>query len=184
MPVSDSRSQTYLNSLFCSVFQFSGSYPKLHRQAFSLHRCFPSVCFNGSEYKSNGKRKNRSAQQEDKNRVANLNRSRCMGERRQCTTEKVAAVALTLIAVVSPLYVDRRPALADIELEDEPTLPTYWRHLLLAFLIVSIFFSSCLDQMLMRSDPYWVHKVGGSSAGIIALLLLLALVLKIKTSMS
>lgn len=136
------------------------------------------------EHKYNGReRREAPNKKENKNRVANSDRSRCMGGRRQYTTEKVVAVALTLIAVVSPLYVDRRPAAADIELEDEPTLPTYWLHLLLAFLIVSIFFSSCLDQTLMRSDPYWVHRVGGSSAGIIALLLLLALVLKIKASM-
>ncbi|XP_043719519.1 uncharacterized protein LOC122667326 [Telopea speciosissima] len=101
--------------------------------------------------------------------------------------ERVVAIVLALIAVLSPLYIDRKQA---VELEEDEDgsgstisfVSWAWLPLLLVILIVAINMSCYLDRRFKRFDPYWIHRVGGSPCGILALLLLLALVLKCKAS--
>ncbi|KMT17852.1 hypothetical protein BVRB_2g033850 [Beta vulgaris subsp. vulgaris] len=93
--------------------------------------------------------------------------------------ERLLVIIFTIVAVISPLYIDRR---ATIELEDEEEeslnvaslLP-----LLVLVVILAIFISCYLEQN--RFDPYWIHRVGGSSGGIILILTILSLVLKYKS---
>ncbi|KAB1219844.1 hypothetical protein CJ030_MR3G009486 [Morella rubra] len=95
--------------------------------------------------------------------------------------ERLVAIGLALLAVLSPLYIDRRPV-SDSELEEEPDSSVSWLPLLLLVLILAISMSSYLDRYFARPDPYWIHRVGGSSCGIIVILLVLVLVLKCKAS--
>ncbi|MQL73668.1 hypothetical protein Taro_006005 [Colocasia esculenta] len=109
----------------------------------------------------------------------------CMGRgrRRPSSTEKLVAIGLTLLAIASPLYVDRTPPRPEEE-EEESEYGSSAARLLPAALVVlilaTISFASFFDSRYTRFDPYWIHRVGGSSAGIVALLLLLALVLKVQ----
>ncbi|XP_042478390.1 uncharacterized protein LOC122059584 [Macadamia integrifolia] len=98
--------------------------------------------------------------------------------------ERLVAIVLALLAVLSPLYIDRKPA-AEVEEDEDGTISFVswaWLPLLLVVLIISINMSCYLDRRLKRFDPYWIHRVGGSPCGILALLMLLALVLKCKAS--
>lgn len=98
------------------------------------------------------------------------------------TTEKLAAVVLGLLAVLSPLYIDRKPEIEEDEDEGSGVL-ALWLPLLLIFLIVAINFSCLSDKGYLRFDPYWIHRVGGSSCGIIICLLVIGFVLKCKASL-
>jgi hypothetical protein len=96
--------------------------------------------------------------------------------------ERLVAIGLTLLAVISPLYIDRR-TVNDLELEEQPIIDLVsWLPLLLLLLILAIILSSYCDRISTRSDPYWIHRVVGSSAGIILILMVLVLVLKCKAS--
>lgn len=97
--------------------------------------------------------------------------------------ERLGAIGLALLAVVSPLYIDRRPVL-DPELDVQPISLVSWLPLLLIILIFAITLSQCLDQRFSRLDPYWIHRVGGSSVGIVVILMVLGLVLKCKASIN
>lgn len=99
--------------------------------------------------------------------------------RRSSSYGRLVAITLTLIAVFSPLYIDRMPE-RDLELEEQPINFASWLPLLLLVLILAITLSLYFDQSFSRFDPYWIHRVGGSSGGIIAILIILALVLKCK----
>ncbi|KAM3396527.1 hypothetical protein P3S68_000039 [Capsicum galapagoense] len=92
---------------------------------------------------------------------------------------RLIAIGLTLIAILSPLYIDRRK-LVDPELEEQSLGISSYLPLLMLFLIIAIAMSCYLDQSFTRFDPYWIHRVGGSSIGILILLLVLAFVLKFK----
>ena len=96
--------------------------------------------------------------------------------------EKLAAIGLVLLAVASPLYIDRRPD-SELEDEDQPINFAFWLPLLLFLLMLTIALSTFLDQSFTRFDRYWIHRVGGSSGGIILILMVLFLVLKFKSSM-
>ncbi|XP_044472199.1 uncharacterized protein LOC123200884 [Mangifera indica] len=107
----------------------------------------------------------------------------CMcGSSRYSSCERLVAISLTLLAVLSPLYINHRPA-SDLELEDQPLNLDAWLPLLLLLLILAIALSLCLDESFSRFDPYWIHRVGGSSGGIFVILLVLAVILRCKTSM-
>ncbi|KAM0968056.1 hypothetical protein ACFX13_016786 [Malus domestica] len=96
--------------------------------------------------------------------------------------EKLVAIGLALLAVLSPLYIDRRTT-DDSELDsEEPISFASWLPLLLLVLILAIALSLFLDRSFSRFDPYWIHRVGGSSSGITIILMVLALVLKCKSS--
>ncbi|KAK4338596.1 hypothetical protein RND71_043083 [Anisodus tanguticus] len=92
---------------------------------------------------------------------------------------RLLAIGLTLVAIVSPLYIDRRK-LVDPELEEQSLGISSYLPLLMLFLIIAIAMSCYLDQSFTRFDPYWIHRVGGSSTGILILLFVLAFVLKFK----
>ncbi|KAL4195816.1 hypothetical protein AMTRI_Chr04g180220 [Amborella trichopoda] len=100
---------------------------------------------------------------------------------RPSTVEKLLAFSITIIAALSPLYVGQKPApKAEPQAEESKfsILP-----LLLLILIVCINLSRCFDRRLTRLDPYWIHRAGGSSLGIVAMLSVLFFVLKFKTSL-
>ncbi|MCD9646217.1 hypothetical protein HAX54_035894 [Datura stramonium] len=89
------------------------------------------------------------------------------------------AIGLSLVAILSPLYIDRRK-LVDPELEEQSLAISSYLPLLMLFLIIAIAMSCYLDHSFTRFDPYWIYRVGGSSTGILILLLVLAFVLKFK----
>lgn len=101
------------------------------------------------------------------------------------STEKLAATALALLAVISTLYrqeADGRARTWWWELSLVGPVP--WLPLLLVFLFMAINISYFVDCRFMRFDPCWIHRVGGSSCGIVAILLILAFVLKCKASVT
>ncbi|KAJ4833610.1 hypothetical protein Tsubulata_022458 [Turnera subulata] len=95
--------------------------------------------------------------------------------------EKFVAIGLGLLAVLSPLYIDRRPV-SESELEEQPINLASWVPLLLLVLVLATALSLFLDRRFSRFDPYWIHRVGGSSSGIVMILVILALVLKWKAT--
>nr|XP_043630766.1 uncharacterized protein LOC122602101 [Erigeron canadensis] len=102
--------------------------------------------------------------------------------RRNSSTEKLLAISLGLLCTISPLFIDQKPQTAEeLELEEQAflSISTYLVLVVLALIIVAAF-SCYLDHSLTRFDPYWIYRVGGSSGGIIAILLVLTLVLKCK----
>ncbi|KAJ4750400.1 transmembrane protein [Rhynchospora pubera] len=101
---------------------------------------------------------------------------------RTSATEKLAAVVLGLLAVLSPLYIDRKPVI-EVDEDEGSGILALWLPLLLIFLIVAINFSCFMEKGYMRFDPYWIHRVGGSSCGLIICLLVLGFVLKFKASL-
>ncbi|KAL3497418.1 hypothetical protein ACH5RR_040150 [Cinchona calisaya] len=94
--------------------------------------------------------------------------------------QRVVAICLALAAVISPLYIDRMKEM-EPELDEEPFNISSYLPLLLLILIMSIAVSRYLDRSFARFDHNWIHRVCGSSTGIIILLLILAFVLKFKS---
>ncbi|XP_074573447.1 uncharacterized protein LOC141829863 [Curcuma longa] len=100
-------------------------------------------------------------------------------------TQRLVAITLLLLAMLSPLYIDRR---TPIELDDDYRssaggyLPV-WLPLVLIILVFVINLTCFVDKKIMRFDPYWIHRFGGSSCGIVMLLLVLGFVLKCKASL-
>ncbi|KAL6295950.1 hypothetical protein ACE6H2_004092 [Prunus campanulata] len=93
--------------------------------------------------------------------------------------ERLVAIGLALLAVLSPLYIDRT-TVDDSELDlEHPINFASWLPLVL---ILALTLSLYLDRSFTRFDPYWIHRVGGSSSGITIILMVLALVLKCKAS--
>ncbi|KAK9101514.1 hypothetical protein Scep_024944 [Stephania cephalantha] len=96
--------------------------------------------------------------------------------------EKLIMLGLAFLAVLSPLYIDHKPS-AEVEEDEEGSFNlASWLPLLLVVLFVGIILTRTLDRSFSRFDPYWIHRVGGSSCGITVLLLVLGLVLKCKGS--
>ncbi|KAJ7966356.1 Transmembrane protein [Quillaja saponaria] len=95
--------------------------------------------------------------------------------------EKLVAIGLALLAVASPLYIDRNPV-SELEVDEEPINLASWLPLLLVVLILAITVSGLKDQSITRFDHYWIHRVGGSSVGLTVILMVLFLVLKCKAS--
>ncbi|CAN1120756.1 hypothetical protein LINPERHAP2_LOCUS392 [Linum perenne] len=93
--------------------------------------------------------------------------------------ERLLVVCFCLLALISPLYVNRGE---DQELEEDAE-PFSFLSLLPLFLILLTFaiaFSLYLDT---NFDHYWIYRFGGSSGGIFTILLLLALILKCRESL-
>ncbi|KAL8497051.1 hypothetical protein ACS0TY_020652 [Phlomoides rotata] len=93
--------------------------------------------------------------------------------------KRLLAIGLAVLAVLSPLYIDRR-SIPDTELDEEPVYFSSYLPLLELILITAIAISGFLEHGFTRLDPYWIHRVGGSSTGIIIVLVILALVLWFK----
>ncbi|XP_062210071.1 uncharacterized protein LOC133911717 [Phragmites australis] len=103
---------------------------------------------------------------------------------RPSSTEKLVCIVVAVLAVLSPLYIDRRPtAESDDEEEDGGFGSALWLPALLVVLILAINVTCFVDRRVVRFDPYWIHRVGGSSCGLMAMLLLLGFVLKCKASL-
>ncbi|XP_072988398.1 uncharacterized protein [Typha latifolia] len=99
------------------------------------------------------------------------------------STEKLTVIALGLLAVLSPLYIDRKPVVEPDDDYQSWSLAS-WLPVLLILLIIVINFTCYLDGRFTRFDPYWIHRMGGSSCGIMVCLLILGLVLKCKASIN
>lgn len=95
--------------------------------------------------------------------------------------ERVAAISLVVLAVASPLYIDHRPE-SELEDEEQSLSFAFLLPLLLFVLIIAIALSAFLDRNFTRFDRHWIHRVGGSSGGIVLILVVLFLVLKCKAS--
>ncbi|KAI9106730.1 hypothetical protein K1719_022625 [Acacia pycnantha] len=101
--------------------------------------------------------------------------------RRFSSYERLALIGLAVLAVASPLYIDRK-SVSELEDEEESISFAFLLPLLLVLLIVAVALSACLDRSFTRFDRHWIHRVGGSSGGIVIILILLFLVLKCKSS--
>ncbi|EOY30045.1 hypothetical protein QUC31_020460 [Theobroma cacao] len=95
--------------------------------------------------------------------------------------ERLVAIGLVVLGVVSPLYTNRA-TVSELEPDEQPINFASWLPLLLLILILAIALSLYCDRSFTRFDPNWIHRVGGSSAGILLILLVLAFVLKCKAS--
>ncbi|XP_051151581.1 uncharacterized protein LOC127265688 [Andrographis paniculata] len=108
------------------------------------------------------------------------------------------AIALAIVAVLSPLYVNNnnnKPG-PDAEEDLHPdiggdhsiyyyTCSSSYLPLLLLILIIAIAISGYLERGgLNRLDPYWIHRLVGSSVGIVFVLIILTLVLNCKAASS
>ncbi|KAK7283163.1 hypothetical protein RIF29_12511 [Crotalaria pallida] len=96
--------------------------------------------------------------------------------------ERLAAIGLLLLAVASPLFIDHKPE-CESEENEQPTDVAFPLPLLLLLLISAIAASAFLDRDFTRFDRDWIHRVGGSSAGIVMILAILFLVLRFKSSL-
>ncbi|CAA2942135.1 uncharacterized protein LOC111379570 [Olea europaea subsp. europaea] len=104
--------------------------------------------------------------------------------RRRITSHdlKLLVIGFSILAILSPLYIDRR-SIFEPEIEEVPIFFSSCLSLLLLGLILGIAFSCFLETGFAGFDPYWIHRVGGSSTGIIIVLVVLGLVLKFKSSL-
>jgi hypothetical protein len=101
---------------------------------------------------------------------------------RSTSTEKLVCAVVAVLAVLSPLYIDRRPE-AERDEDDDVAASALWLPGLLAVLILAINVTCFVDRRVVRFDPYWIHRVWGSSGGLMLMLLLLGFVLKCKASL-
>ncbi|XVF89019.1 hypothetical protein PTKIN_Ptkin19aG0097700 [Pterospermum kingtungense] len=110
-----------------------------------------------------------------------FDRYQSRSSRSSSSYEKLMAIGLIILGVISPLYINRG-AVSELEPDEQsinlaPLLPL----LLLILIFVSALSLFC-DRSFTRFDPDWIHRAGGSSAGILLILLVLAFVLKCKAS--
>ncbi|XP_059644398.1 uncharacterized protein LOC132286150 [Cornus florida] len=105
----------------------------------------------------------------------------CKSGNRFLSYERLVAIGLALVAVLSPLYIDRTPEV-ELECDEQPFNLSSYLPLLLLVLITAITVSRFMERGFSRFDPYWIHRAGGSSYGIIIILVVLGLVLKCKAS--
>lgn len=104
------------------------------------------------------------------------------GSSRFSSYERVAAISLVVLAVASPLFMDRKSE-SEVEDDEEPISIAFWFPLLLFVLVLVIALSAFLDRSFTRFDRNWIYRVGGSSGGIVFILVLFFLVLKFKASL-
>ncbi|XWS26474.1 hypothetical protein CRYUN_Cryun26dG0035600 [Craigia yunnanensis] len=100
---------------------------------------------------------------------------------RSSSYERLPAIGLIVLGVVSPLYINRG-TVSELEPDEQPINVASWLPQLLLILILVIALSLYCDRSFTRFDPNWIHRAGGSSAGILLILLVLAFVLKCKAS--
>ncbi|XP_073131289.1 uncharacterized protein [Henckelia pumila] len=103
------------------------------------------------------------------------------GRRLSSHDQRLVAIGLTILAVVSPLYIDRR-YLTEPEFDEQPFNFSSYLPLLLLVLIAAIVVSAYWELGCTRFDPYWIHRAGGSSVGIMIVLMILAFILKCKAA--
>lgn len=96
------------------------------------------------------------------------------------SSRKFLAISLSVLAVLSPLYIDSLSE-EDLEAEEELFGFMFSLSMLLFLLILAIALSLYCDQSLTRFDPYWIHRLCGSFGGLLVILILLVFVLKCKS---
>ncbi|KAK7410176.1 hypothetical protein VNO78_00751 [Psophocarpus tetragonolobus] len=106
----------------------------------------------------------------------------CRRGSRYSSYERLAAIALVILGVASPLYIDRK-AECELEEEEQPVNVHVWLPFLLFLLILGMALSAFVDGSFAAFDRYWIHRVFGSSAGILTILTLLFLILNFKSSL-
>ncbi|CAN8252517.1 unnamed protein product [Cochlearia groenlandica] len=96
------------------------------------------------------------------------------------SSRKFLILSLSVLAVLSPLYIDNS---SDEELEENEELFgfMFWFSMFLFLLVLAIALSLYCDQSLTRFDPYWIHRLCGSFGGLLVILVLLLFVLKCKS---
>ncbi|XP_027190531.1 uncharacterized protein [Cicer arietinum] len=77
--------------------------------------------------------------------------------------ERLATIGLVVLAVASPLYMDRKPEESDLEDDEQTINSAVWLPLLLFLLILCIALSAFLDRSFTEFDRHWIHRVSGSS---------------------
>ncbi|GAB2222981.1 hypothetical protein Droror1_Dr00017114 [Drosera rotundifolia] len=97
---------------------------------------------------------------------------------------KPAAIVLTFLAILSPIYIDRRRVPVDPYSEEQPLNFAILQPLFLLVLTTAVALSCYIDHGSTRFDPYWIHRFGGSPSGIFLLLALLVLILRCKASVN
>ncbi|MBA0576840.1 hypothetical protein Golob_024435 [Gossypium lobatum] len=99
---------------------------------------------------------------------------------RYSSYERLVAIGLIVLGVLSPLYINKGTS----ELEPDEQLINFasWLPLLLLILTLAIATLLFCDRGCTKFDPNWIHRVGGSSAGILLVLLIIAVVLKCKNA--
>ncbi|KAL4334510.1 hypothetical protein GQ457_07G045390 [Hibiscus cannabinus] len=100
---------------------------------------------------------------------------------RYSSYERLVAIGLIVLGVLSPIYMNKG-TVSELEPDEQPVSLGSWLPLLLFMLILAIALSLYCDGSFTSFDPNWIHRVGGSSAGILLVLLVLTVVLKCKTS--
>ncbi|URE12322.1 hypothetical protein MUK42_23493 [Musa troglodytarum] len=115
-------------------------------------------------------------------RTVSKQRGCCMG--RASSTDRLVAIVLGLLAVLSPLYINRKTTVKPDDEDDGSGAPlSLWLPLALILLVVVINLAWFVERRIVRLDPYWIHRFGGSSCGIMILLLVLGVLLKCKASL-
>ncbi|KAL1552300.1 hypothetical protein AAHA92_13113 [Salvia divinorum] len=94
--------------------------------------------------------------------------------------KRALAIGLAILAILSPLYINRG-SISEAELEEEPVSFSSYLPLLQLLLIMAIAVSGFMEHGLTELDPYWIHRAGGSSTGIVVVLIILTFVLKWKS---
>ncbi|RWW35769.1 hypothetical protein BHE74_00059263 [Ensete ventricosum] len=116
--------------------------------------------------------------------MSNLHENCQVSMGRASSTDRLVAIALGLLAVLSPLYIDRKTTVKLDDEDDGSGAPLYLLlPLALILLVVVINLAWFVERRIMRLDPYWIHRFGGSSCGIMMLLLVLGVLLKCKASL-
>ncbi|OMO86477.1 hypothetical protein COLO4_21142 [Corchorus olitorius] len=106
---------------------------------------------------------------------------RIRSSRSSSSYERLVAIGLIVLGVLSPLFINKETA-SEVEPDEQPINFASWLPLLLLILVLAIALSFYCDRSFTSFDPNWIHRVGGSSAGILLVLLVLAFVLKCKAS--
>ncbi|KAK6118334.1 hypothetical protein DH2020_047905 [Rehmannia glutinosa] len=76
--------------------------------------------------------------------------------------QRILAIGFAILAVLSPLYVDRRSS-PELELDEEPIDFSSYLPLLLLILITTIAISGYLERGFTAFDPYWIHRAHETS---------------------
>ena len=84
-----------------------------------------------------------------------------MRSSRSSSYERLMAIGLIVLGVVSPLYINRG-TVSELEPDEQPINFASWLPMLLLILILAIVLSLYCDRSFTRFDPNWIDRVGGS----------------------
>eukprot|EP01018_Ginkgo_biloba_P007642 Gb_03314 [translate_table: standard] len=104
-------------------------------------------------------------------------------------SQPLVLLIFTFLVLISPWYINQRPYREPRIIRKKSTTsitPAPWLPVLLLLLILAIYLSSCFGESCVSvptTDSSSIHRVGGSSWGIGALLLMLMGILWWQTTM-